>query len=44
MQLLQTENNLDYKTYELCNDDGDKVVYFDVEINKGTALISYYTE
>ena len=44
MQLLQTENNLDYKTYELCNDDGDKVVYFDVEIKKETALISYYTE
>ena len=44
MQLLQTENNLDYKTYELQNDDGNKVVYFDVEINKETALISYYTE
>ena len=44
MQLLQTQNDLGYKTFELCNDDGDKVASFDVEIEKETAIISYETE
>ena len=44
MQLLQTQNDLEYKTFELCNDDGDKVASFDVEIEKETAIISYETE
>ncbi len=44
MQLLQTGNDLDYKTFELCNDDGDTVASFDAEINEETALISYETK
>ena len=44
MQLLQTQNDLEYKTFELCNDDGDKVASFDVEIEKETAIISYETK
>ena len=44
MQLLQTQNDLGYKTFELCNDDGDKVASFDVEIEKETAIISYETK
>ena len=44
MQLLQTENDLDYKEFKLCNDDGDIIVSFDVEISNGKALISYETK
>ena len=44
MQLLQIENDLDYKEFKLCNDEGNKIVSFDVEINKETALISYETK
>lgn len=43
MQLYQTKNDLDYKEFKLCKDNGDIIVSFDVEISNGTALISYAT-
>ena len=43
MQLLKIENDLNYKEFKLCNDDGDIIVSFDVEISNETALISYET-
>ena len=44
MQLFQTKNDLYYKEFKLCNDNGDEVASFDVEIDKEKALISYETK
>lgn len=44
MELLQTKNDSQYKEFKLCNDNGDEVASFDVEIDKETALISYETK
>lgn len=44
IQLLQIKNDFDFKEFKLCNDDGEILVSFDVEINKDTALISYETK
>lgn len=44
MKLLQTVNDLDYKEFNLCNDNEETITSFDVEINNHTALISYVTK
>ena len=44
LTLILTENELDFKTFKLCNLTGSQIVSFDVEIDKETALISYETQ
>lgn len=44
LTLILTENELDFKTFKLCNLTGSQIVSFDVEIDKETALINYETQ
>lgn len=44
LKLVQTENDVDFKQFKLCNENNDCIVSFDVEVNKETALISYETK
>lgn len=44
LKLVQVEDDIDFKTFKLCNEKNEYIVNFDVEINKETALISYDTK
>ncbi len=43
LKLIQVEDDINFKEFKLCNKNNEQIVSFDVELNKGTALISYET-
>lgn len=43
-KMIQVEDCEDFKEFKLCNLNNEKIVSFDVELNKETALISYETK
>lgn len=40
LKLIQVEDDINFKEFKLCNKNNEQIVSFDVELNKGTALLS----